>query len=140
MRSLNIAFVLAPLVIAGYVLGLPYGPNGVALGYSAVLTLWVIPHIAWCVRDTVISVRDILLAVSRPLISGVVAAASAFGLQFAYSQMISPLPRLLLGITILFGVYAAMLLYVMGQKTVYLSLLQGFRKRTPIEEDALASV
>jgi len=139
-RSLNIAFVLAPLVIAGYVLGLPYGPKGVALGYSAVLTLWVIPHIAWCVHDTAISVRDILLAVSRPLISGVVAAASAFGLQFAYGQMISPLPRLLLGITILFGVYAAMLLYIMGQKTVYLSLLQGFRKRTPIEEDALASV
>jgi PST family polysaccharide transporter len=139
-RSLNIAFVLAPLLIAGYVVGLPFGPRGVALGYSAVLTLWVIPHIAWCVRDTVISVRDILVAVSRPLISGVVAAASAFGLQFAYSQMISPLPRLLLGITILFGVYAAMLLYAMGQKTTYINLLQGLNKPSSVDEKALAPV
>jgi PST family polysaccharide transporter len=139
-RSLNIAFVLAPLLIAGYVVGLPFGPRGVALGYSAVLTVWVIPHIAWCVRDTVISVRDILLAVSRPLISGVVAAASAFGLQFAYSQTISPLPRLLLGITILFGVYAAMLLYAMGQKTTYINLLQGLNKPSSVDEKALAPV
>ena len=32
MRSLKISFVIAPVVILGYLLGLPYGPKGVALG------------------------------------------------------------------------------------------------------------
>src|SRR5580704_10839824 len=74
-RGLKISLVFAPVMIAGYVLGLPYGPKGVAFSYSAVLTLWVIPLIAWCVHGTVVSFRDILLTVSRPLVSGIVAAA-----------------------------------------------------------------
>jgi PST family polysaccharide transporter len=40
------ALVITPLMIAGYFIGLPYGPRGVALGYSALMTLWVIPAIA----------------------------------------------------------------------------------------------
>jgi len=139
-RSLNIAFVLAPLVMAGYILGLPYGPKGVALAYSSVMTLWVIPHIAWCVKGTVISLGDILRVVGRPLISGIVAAAGAFGAQFVFGPSLSPLPRLVLGMSVLLVVYALMLLYVMGQKAVYLSLIQGFKKRAPVREDALASV
>ncbi len=138
-RSLNIAFVLAPIVIAGYILGLPYGPRGVALGYSAVLTLWVIPHIAWCVRGTMISLKDILLAVSRPLTSGIVAACLAFGVHFMFGQLLAPLPRLLLGMTILLGVYAGMLLYAMGQMTVYVNLVRGMKRPSSIEEKALAS-
>jgi PST family polysaccharide transporter len=138
-RSLNIAFVLAPLVIAGYILGLPYGPKGVALGYSAVLTLWVIPHIAWCVRGTMISLKDILLAVSRPLISGFVAAGLAFGMHLAVDQLLAPLPRLLLEMTILLGIYSAMLLFAMGQLTVYVNLVRGMKRSSSIEEKALAS-
>src|SRR6266849_8906030 len=39
-RNLKIVLVLAPLVIGGYILGLPYGPKGVAFAYSAVMMLW----------------------------------------------------------------------------------------------------
>src|SRR5438876_1499359 len=73
-RSLNIGLVIAPIMIASYVIGLPYGPNGVALAYSLVMVLWTMPAIGWCVRGTVVSVRDICGAVSRPLISSMVAA------------------------------------------------------------------
>jgi O-antigen/teichoic acid export membrane protein len=44
-RSLTIAMVSAPLVITAYVVGLPYGPSGVALAYSSAMTLWLIPHV-----------------------------------------------------------------------------------------------
>ena len=47
-RSLRIAFVIAPLVIAAYLIGLPYGPNGVAFAFSAAMTLWLVPHVFWC--------------------------------------------------------------------------------------------
>ena len=135
-RSLKIALVLAPLVIAGYVLGLPYGAKGVAFGYSAVLILWLVPGIAWAVHRTIISVRDILLAVARPLTSGIVAAAVAFGLV-RFSHLSSPLPRLVLGTTVLTGVYVLVLLYVMGEKTFYLDLLRCLWRRSPAEEESL---
>jgi PST family polysaccharide transporter len=138
-RSLKIALVLAPLVIAGYVVGLPYGPKGIALAYSTVMTLWAVPHIAWCVRGTVISLRDIFDAVRRPLVSSVVAATLAFGLQFVYGRLLTPLPRLVLGSAILFGTYVGMLLYVMGQKAFYLNLVRALGSRPIVEETTLVS-
>jgi PST family polysaccharide transporter len=126
-RSLKIALVLAPLVICGYVIGLPYGPNGVALAYSAVMTIWVVPHIAWCVHGTVISLRDILTALSRPLVSGLVALALPLGLQVFFGHLLSPVSRLLSGGIIFLCVYLAMLLGAMGRKGAYLDFLRGFR-------------
>ena len=133
-RSLKIALVIAPLVIASYILGLPYGPTGVAFAYSAVMTLWLVPHIAWCIHGTMISLRDLLRVSRRPFLSAIVAAAVAFTAQLFYGQSLSPLPRLLLGGGILLIVYLWMLLYVMGQKAFYLDLLQGLRKRSSIDE------
>jgi len=139
-RSLKIALVLAPIVITGYVIGLPYGPRGVAFAYSTAMTLWIIPHIAWCVHGTGISLRDIYQVVRRPLLSGIVATAFASGAQFFYGHLLSPLPRLLLGVAVLLGVYLGMLLYVMGQKEFYLQLVRGLKQqRATVEEKILAS-
>jgi PST family polysaccharide transporter len=139
VRSLKIALVLAPIVITGYLMGLPYGPKGVAFAYSAAMTLWIIPHIAWCVHGTGISIRDVYQVVRRPLFSGIVATVFASSAQFLYGRLLSPLPRLLLGVAILFAVYMAMLLYVMGQKDFYLQLVQGLKRRATGEEKVLAS-
>jgi len=130
--------VLAPLMVGGYVLGLPYGPKGVALGYSAVMTLWALPHVAWCVHGTVISFRDILVTASRPLISGIIAAVPAVGTQFLFGQSLSYLPRLILETTVLAGVYLLMLFYVMGQKAVYWDLLRGLKGTPSVEEKSLS--
>ena len=138
-RSLKIALVLAPLVITGYLVGLPYGPKGIALAYSTVMTLWAVPHIAWCVRGTVISLRDIFGAVRRPLVSSVVAASLAFGLQLFFGSLLTPLPRLVLGSAILFGTYAGMLLYVMGEKAFYINLVRGLGSRPVVEGTTLVS-
>ena len=91
-RGMKAAPVLAAIMIAGYVIGLPYGPKGVAFAYSAALTLWVIPHILWCVHGTVISFRDVLLTVSRPLASGIVAGALAFGARLICGPLVSLAP------------------------------------------------
>ena len=138
-RSLKAALVFAPLVICGYVLGLPYGPKGVAIGYSAAMTLWAVPLILWGIHGTVISFRDIMLAVSRPLASGIVAAALAFGVQYFCGQSLSPLRRLILGAIVLLGSYAGMLLYAMGQKAFYLNLVRGLTGRPSLQDKALVS-
>jgi PST family polysaccharide transporter len=129
-RSLKIALVLAPLVIAGYVLGLPHGPVGVALGYSVVMMLWVVPHLAWCVHGTPISLVDILHAVVRPLFAGALSAALAWAMVGAFLDSASHILRLALGIALLLAAYVVGLFYVMGQKSFYLEVVRGIAGRT----------
>ena len=131
-RSMQIASVLAPVVIAGYVLGLHYGPKGVALGFSIAMTLWALPHIAWGVHGTPISFGDVMKVMVKPLLSGTVAVAVAMVVQFLCGHWM-PVPRLLLGVTILLGTYLCMLFYGMGQKAFYLDLLRGLVKRPSLE-------
>jgi PST family polysaccharide transporter len=133
-RSLKVALVLAPLVITGYIAGLPYGPKGVAFAYSAVMAAWVIPHIAWCVHGTVVSFKDIVITVSRPLLSGVVAAAVTFGLVSFYGELLPALARLIVGGAVLLAVYLGMLLYAMGQKGFYMNLVAGLKPGRMNEE------
>jgi O-antigen/teichoic acid export membrane protein len=139
-RSLRIALVIAPLVIVGYVAGLPYGPTGVALGYSTAMALWVVPHILWCVRGTPVSFGDVVTAVGRPLISGAVAAVPALLFQFADISSRSPLLTLAVGTSLFLATYAGMLLFVMGQGAFYLNLVRGIKGRSSAEVDDLALV
>ena len=78
VRSLRIALVIAVLVVAGCLAGLPYGPKGVAVGFSAAIVLWLLPHLMWCVRGTPISTSDVLRAASRPLLAAIVAVVLAY--------------------------------------------------------------
>lgn len=128
-KLLKMALVIAPVVIAGYAVGLRYGPGGVALGYSVALTLLIVPVIAWAKKGTAISSWDIMQAVSRPFLSAIVAAGVAFGVQFLYGRSLSPFVRLALGVVVLSGTYFWMLLHVMGQKALYVDLFRGLRKR-----------
>ena len=126
-RGLKVAPVLAAVMITAYAVALPYGPKAVAFAYSAALMLWVIPHIWLCVHGTVISVRDILLAVSRPLASGILAGGFAFGVRLIGGPLVSPLPRLVLESSVLLITFFGVLLFVAGQKSLYLDLLRGLR-------------
>jgi len=126
-RCLKIALVFAPFMITGYVIGLPYGPEGVAFAYSVVMTLWLVPLILWCTNGTVISFRDILMAVSRPLASGILAGVLAFGVRLISDEFVSPLPRLFLESSVLFVTFFGVLLFAFGQKSLYLDLLRGLK-------------
>lgn len=138
-RSLKIALVIAPLVITATIIGLPYGPKGVAFAYSTAMTLWVVPHIVWCVHGTMVSVKDVFRAVSRPMISGVVAALLTFLLQLIYGAMLPPLVRLLAGVACFGCLYLGMLMYAMGQKMFYVELVRSLKGRRPVKESVLAS-
>lgn len=136
-RGLKIAIVFAPTMIAGYFIALPYGPKGVAFAYSAVMAVWVIPFIAWCVHGTEISLRDVLVATSRPLISGILAGSIAFVVRSVYGQFLPPLPRLILEAVVLSIAYAWILLFVIGQKSLYVDLLRTLRRASPDDVESL---
>ncbi len=127
-RSLRIALVFAPIMILGCVLGLPYGARGVAFAYTAVMVLWMVPHIAWCVHGTPVSPRDVAAAVMRPLASGVVAGAVGLAVRLMCAGFLSPLLRLFLESGVLAVTFFAVLVFVAGQKALYVDLLRGLSR------------
>jgi PST family polysaccharide transporter len=129
-RSLHLAFVIAPLAIGSYLIGIPFGPAGVALAYSTALSLWVVPHVFWCLHGTSISVRDLLPTVGRPLFSGAAAAVVGIGIQYLAEPIPYPLVRLMLAGTAMLAVYVWALLFVMKQKSFYVDLLRVSRGLT----------
>jgi O-antigen/teichoic acid export membrane protein len=126
-RGLKAAPIIAIFMIAGYMLSLPYGPEGVAFAYSAALTLWVIPHILWCVHGTPISFWDILKVISRPLCCGIIAGGIAFSVRLLLGGAVSALPRLLLESSVLFATFFGVFLFAAGQKSLYLDIVRGLR-------------
>jgi PST family polysaccharide transporter len=136
-RSLRIALVLAPIVVMAYVIGLAHGPNGVALAYSVAMSLWVIPHIAWCVHGTIISLKDVLKSASRPFLSGLVAAVVTLVVQNLAGPISSAFLRLCLAGTAMLASYVWMLLYVMGQGNIFYGLARELTKIPASEKVAV---
>jgi PST family polysaccharide transporter len=138
-RSLHLALVLAPVVISAYLLGLPYGPRGVAIAYSTALLLWLVPHVLWSLHRTPISYRDFLGATARPMASAAVAAVAAFGVRELALPHLSEVPRLAAAGLTMLAIYAWLLLGPMRQRQFYLSLIDGLIRslrtggRTPAE-------
>jgi O-antigen/teichoic acid export membrane protein len=138
-RSLRIAFVIAPLTIAAYLVGLPYGPNGVAFAFSASMVLWLVPHVFWALHKTVISPWDLFLATCRPFFASIVAAAFAFGIQFYMINIVhleSPFLRLSLAGGAMIILYLLLFLFAMGQKAFYFDLLRGLKGSTPSTQNS----
>jgi PST family polysaccharide transporter len=120
---------VAPLVVVAYVLGLPHGPRGVALAYSGAMIVWLVPHLAWCVQGTSVSLKNLATAVKDPALAGVVATAASL----AFLKLLpdgSPFLRLLLGGGFLVGSYAAVLLHGSTQRAFYSGLIRDLRARS----------
>jgi PST family polysaccharide transporter len=115
--------------------GLPYGGTGVAAAYSIVMLLWALPAITWVVHDTPLSVRDILLAVSRPLCASVLGAACAMVLRLWYGEQLPAFFQLVLESSVLFSVFAGTLLFPMRQRAFYLDIIRPWRRALSIDKE-----
>jgi O-antigen/teichoic acid export membrane protein len=130
-RALCISAATTPVVIVGIVLGLNYGPIGVAFGYSVAMALVVIPITAWSKLGTGITWADLWKATKQPLLAGLLAGAIGLIVKFTLGGMLAPIPHLLVGLALIFGVYAWVLI-AMGQKSLYVDLLaQVFARARP---------
>jgi len=122
-RSLLIALAIAPTVIVGYAIGLPAGPQGVAMGLSGAMLLLAAPVVLWSRHGTAITCGD----VAREALPSVVSAAVAGVIAFAatsYTRALQPtLFRLTVDSTVLFGVFAVMMLFTLKDKSVYWRIL-----------------
>jgi O-antigen/teichoic acid export membrane protein len=123
-RSLTIALLLAPLVICGYLIGLPHGPIGVAACFSITMVLWVVPHILLCVRKTMVSPKDILLAAGKPMLAGLIAGGVVLAMQ-ALNIALPPIASLGLWGSVLTIVHFGVLIFFMGEREFYTNLVRG---------------
>jgi O-antigen/teichoic acid export membrane protein len=130
-RSLWTSMVIAPIVIVSYLVGLPYGPAGVAFAYSTGMTLWLIPHVLWCLHGTVVSPKDLFVATIRPVLGGLAAAALAWAVLQGIGQFPSPFVRLLFAGGVMMIAYAGILLFLLGQMKFYSDLFWALLAPAP---------
>jgi PST family polysaccharide transporter len=126
VRSLQMAIVIAALVLTGCLLGLPYGPEGVAAGFSTVMMLWFVPHVVWALHGTAIAPLDILRASARPLVAALIAAVLAYVTRAYWDPVQMPLARLALDAGVMVSVYSSAMIWVMGTD-FYLDLIRSMR-------------
>jgi PST family polysaccharide transporter len=124
-RSMLISFVMVPLLLGAYFIGLPYGATGVAFAFSAAMTLWLVPHVVWCLHGTVVSPKDIFETTLRPVIAALVAMGLAWAVMQGLGQLPSALLRLAIAGFVMMTAYLAILLFAMGQLEFYLTLFRA---------------
>jgi len=84
------ALVSRPLVVLGFVAGLPWGPLGVAIGYVVVSVALTVPGFMWSVRGTPVRLADIARASAPACVVSAIVAAVAEGVLLALGES-SPL-------------------------------------------------
>ncbi len=131
-RSLMMSLASAPLLIAGVAIGLPYGPKGVAVAYSAVMLAKVIPIAWWALHGTGIRTSEILLALVRPLAASIAAGGIAYAGHMIYGPILPLVPRLLADLVLFGGVYLTGLLLVAGQGALYVDVLRAVKPATSV--------
>lgn len=128
-RSLVIAIVIAPLCIAAYFLGLPYGPQGVAIAYTCTMALWLVPHLLWCFHGTPVTFKDALSAVAPSFLAAIVSASAAFVATRYLAPSTLPVIRLGIAVITMGSTQALVFLVFLGQGKKLFTLLDDLRGR-----------
>jgi O-antigen/teichoic acid export membrane protein len=122
-RSLSIAVAIAPTVILGYSIGVPAGPQGVAMGLSGAMLLLAAPVVLWARHGTTLTGGDVVREAIPSVVSAAVAGLVAFAAT-TYTNMLQPaILRLTVDSTILFGVFAVLMFFMLKDKSVYWKML-----------------
>jgi O-antigen/teichoic acid export membrane protein len=77
-RYLRLTIIISLIVSASFIIGLPFGIKGVAVGYTIANFLIMIPLIYYGFKDTPIKIRLIFESILGPLISTSVAGLSTY--------------------------------------------------------------
>jgi PST family polysaccharide transporter len=128
-RSLKMAVVIAPLVIAAEIIGVRYGAVGIAFAYSLCMALLAVPMILWAIHDSVVSVADMIAAARPPLAAIAMATVAMAVMRVLVGPLASPFLNLLAYGGVLLTVYLWALLYAMRQHGFYFGLLRELRGR-----------
>lgn len=129
-RSLRMAMVIAPLIIAAEVVGVQQGGAvGIALGYSAIMALLAAPLLWWATYDSVVAPKDIVAVATPPSIAIAIATAATLVIRLLVGSMSTPVVNLALYGGILLGVYASILLSLTDHRALFAELLRELKAK-----------
>lgn len=131
-RAFRISLVVCPLIVLSFVLGLSYGARGVAISYSMMMALLVVPLILSMIHGTVIGFGDVVRAVRYPALAGVCAFLAGTAYKWCVPLSASPALIGVSGCAIVVSVYAFILLVIFNQwHGLRQFLLSGLSRRVP---------
>jgi O-antigen/teichoic acid export membrane protein len=129
-QSLNIALIIAPVSILGAALGIQFGPKGVALALSVMMSLLTVPVIGLATAGSTMRGRDIWHALRCPLAAGFVAAVVGLAVSRILELVVSTPIEVVVGAVVIYGVYFATLLFPLKQADLYRRLVKQVLGRT----------
>ncbi len=139
-RSLKVAVVSTPILLAFFAVGSLWGAEEVAAALSIHSVLAVLPVIAICYKGTFLSVRDLLAAVWRPVTGSLLAGGVAWILPELAAPGLSTVPSLLLRAAAFLAVWFGFWLAIPSARArlrTFANLRSHFKRRTaPAEADA----
>ena len=102
----------AGVQLLALVVGLPFGPLGVAIAYAIAMFGLFIPSLVYAGRPLDIGVRDVLSATGPQTVAAVAAAALTYLVQQAFLTEVAPLTRFLFSSQICLTIYLALAVVV----------------------------
>jgi hypothetical protein len=116
-------------MMVSYVIGMQWGALGAAAGLSAGLVAWFVPHLAWSVHGTPVTLTEALKAIGLPLLASAAAGACGLMALSTWGEGDTHGIRLLIALPVFTAVYAFLLLVVMGQWRLFRSVIQTLLSR-----------
>lgn len=102
--------VSAPLIVASFFIGLPWGAYGISVSYAICNYLLLIPCFYFVLKVCPVSLSDLVYSTYRPLITGVIIAATVF----LFLLLLSPQsPQIRVAIASLVAAFVATVLYLL---------------------------
>ena len=123
-RHLRVALVVCPLIVVSFVVGLPFGPRGVAASYSAFMVLSLFPTIRYMIDGTEITLSGVMSAVKPAFWSALPSSALAYVFDRHVAQGWHPLVSLSTGSLLVFASYILVLVGLMGQGEIFAKMWQ----------------
>ena len=129
-RSLGIALLIAPVSIVGAAVGIRFGPKGVALALSVMMTLLTIPVVGLARVGTTMRGRDIWNALRCPLLAGGVAAIVGVAVSRGLKVIVPTPAEVFLGALVIYSMYFLVLLVPFKQANLYRDLVRQVLRRS----------
>jgi O-antigen/teichoic acid export membrane protein len=135
-RQMRFGILWSLLIVGSFAVGLPFGPSGVAIGYSVMSAVLALPLCSYALKGTSIRLRDLGAAVRFPALAAGLGIAAGWALPRLFLANAAMPWRAATGIFVSLGVYALVLLVVLKQGSFYRRLFMELLKKTPAAEVA----
>jgi PST family polysaccharide transporter len=123
-RQFWLALGWAFFISSAFVLGLPYGPQGVAAGYSLMSCVLALPLCGYATRGAPFGVKDLLHTLVRPGFAILAGGAAGAALKLGLAGRLPALLLVVLGAALVGMVYGFVLLVVLRRWPFYRDLLR----------------